>query len=186
MGAGKSTSAGMFAVGHATVVNADVEAKALMAGDKRVRRQLEDTFGAGIIEENALSFKALGRIVFSARDHLLQLNAIVHSPLLLRLGKLIDACEDGYCILDAALAPLWRIEKWFDACLWIEAPRDLRFERLRRTVPDLGDKEIAQRMRLQEETVSTPTSDVWTVISNDGTLEQLRERCYAAAEALSD
>ncbi|MBN2038175.1 MAG: dephospho-CoA kinase [Chitinispirillaceae bacterium] len=185
MGAGKSTAADMCAAGKATVINADREAKTFIAGNEPIRKQLEDAFGAGIVEEKALCFKALGRMAFSGRDHLLRLNAIVHPPFLLHLGKRIDACGDTVCILDAALAPLWRIEAWFDRNIWIEAPWRLRFERLRRSLPELSDKDIMQRMRLQEEVLAIPTSGTWTLISNDGTLAQLRARCRSAAEAAS-
>jgi dephospho-CoA kinase len=175
MGAGKSTVAGLLAGGRCRVIDADNVAKALMNGDAALRRRLVETFGASIEQDGTLSFVVLGSIVFAAPERLLQLNAIVHPPLLVRLGDMVDSCGSAGCILDAALAPLWGVESWFDACLWVEADREIRLHRLLARSPELGEEGILRRMAQQEQVVPVGAKAIWTRVVNNGTLLELKE-----------
>ena len=106
MGSGKSTAAGMLAQRGAVIIDADREAKRLMAEESGLRRKILDTFGNSIAEGGGISFRALGTIVFSAKEELLQLNTLVHPPLIERLKGLLEKNGQANCILDAALIPL--------------------------------------------------------------------------------
>jgi dephospho-CoA kinase len=179
MGAGKTAAAGFLssAAGsggrQAFIVDADDEAKTLMRTDTGIREQLVKAFGSSIIDKNGLSFGTLGRIVFSSGEKLCRLNAIVHPPLVKLLRRLLEARDNRCVICDAAVLPLWKIEPLFDACLWIHAPAEQRLERLKQTRADLDERQLRERMRVQEACLPEPACPPWQRIINDGSIERL-------------
>jgi dephospho-CoA kinase len=175
MGAGKTTVASCIAAGGIRVIDADSEAKIMMTSDRDLTARIVGAFGASVIEAGALSFTRLGRIAFSSKERLLQLNSIVHPPLLLRLQKLVESSGENGCILDAAVAPLWRIEAWFSSCIWVEADREIRLRRLQRKTPYVDENHILERMNLQEGTIMVPRVPSWKHIINNGSPEKLTE-----------
>lgn len=180
MGAGKSTAAGLVAGSRVPVIDADREAKAMMAGDTELVSRLVNTFGPSILEGDSISFARLGALAFSSATRLFQLNGIVHPPLLARLRRLIDEKGETGCVLDAALASLWGIESWFTFCVWVAAPQEIRLKRILRKMPGQDERQIRLRMELQEQTVPAPRQAVWKVIENSGSPEDLAQ---AFAEA---
>jgi dephospho-CoA kinase len=176
MGAGKSTAVRLLAglLPSALVIDADGEAKTLMRTDRSVRERLVETFGAAIAGADGPDFGALGRIVFGSPEKLGSLNAVVHPPLVKRLLALIETAIGRDVLLDAALLPLWGIDKRFDACLWVEAPFDVRLARLRQARSDLDDESLRHRMRMQERSVEPPLGPQWRRIENRGDIAALK------------
>jgi dephospho-CoA kinase len=175
MGAGKTTVAGRIAAGRIRIIDADSEAKTMMTGDRDLAARIVEAFGETVVEGSALSFSRLGRIAFSSKERLLQLNGIVHPPLLLRLRRLVESSGENGCILDAALAPLWPIEAWFSTCIWVEADRDIRLRRLQQKMPYFDKNQILERMNLQEATIMVPRGPSWKHMVNNGPPEDLTE-----------
>jgi dephospho-CoA kinase len=173
MGAGKSTVAKLLADDSLPVIDADREAKRLMINDITMTERVSAAFGPSVFENGSLSFPRLGQIVFSSRDRLLQLNRIVHPPLLAHLKELVGASGSRGCILDAALATLWQIESWFSRCIWVNAEREMRLMRILAKSPDLDPLQVQTRMELQEQTVPLPASGAWTMLENNGTADEL-------------
>jgi dephospho-CoA kinase len=184
MGAGKSTAARILAssalAGGGLIIDADLEAKALMTEDQTIRHQLAAAFGESIIGKDGLSFGTLGRIVFGSKEKLLRLNAIVHPALVRRLRSMLlqEHGEDSR-IFDAALLPLWNIESLFDTCIWVHARFETRLERLQRTRTDLSEQALRDRMRMQEESLPAPVGMPWKQVDNNGDFEQLTGRLAA-------
>jgi dephospho-CoA kinase len=176
MGAGKTTVAGCIgAVGRIRVIDADSEAKKMMIEDQDLAARIVEVFGASVLEAGSLSFTRLGRIVFSSKERLSRLNEIVHPPLLQRLHRLVESPDENGCILDAAVAPLWRIEAWFSSCIWVEADRAIRLRRLQVKMPYFDEKHICERMNIQEETIAAPCAPSWKHVINNGSLAELAE-----------
>jgi dephospho-CoA kinase len=177
MGAGKTAAAQLLssAAGPAgaAVIDADFEAKMIMSDDPGIRDRLVRAFGGSIFENDRLSFRSLGGIVFTSKEKLLRLNSIVHPPLEKRLRGLLEAHEDRSVILDAAVLPLWNMATLFDTCLWIHAPFEQRLERLKKTRRDLDVRTLRERMRVQEECLPAPPCPPWRLVHNDGSREQL-------------
>jgi dephospho-CoA kinase len=179
MGAGKTAAARLFssaagpAGAGAAVIDADFEAKIIMSDDLGMREQLVRAFGCSIIENGRLSFRSLGSVVFTSKEKLLRLNAIVHPPLVKRLRGLLEAQEGRSVILDAAVLPLCNMETLFDACFWVHAPFEIRLERLKKVRRDLDLRTLRERMRVQEECLPAPPCPPWRLIHNGGSMEQL-------------
>lgn len=169
MGAGKSTVARLLTIRlpDALVIDADREAKKIMAADTTIMNRLAQTFGPMIVDHETINFSALGWIVFASSSKLLELNAIVHPPLVERLIGILRKAADQTVILDAALLPLWNMGERFDACLWIEAQPATRLARLIKTRGDLDENTLRGRMRLQEEVLRPPPCPPWRLIENN-------------------
>jgi dephospho-CoA kinase len=181
MGAGKSTCAGLMAgltAGPETrvsVIDADQEAKRMMNGDESIKRRLAAAFDASVIHGNSVVFGRLGKAAFASVQTMRILNSIVHPPLVKRLEGLLSL-EAAPCILDAALIPMWGIESWFDRCLWVTAPPSLRIARTKAKT-GLPLEQISLRMKVQEALFGPPASGPqWTIVENDGSLDELRDR----------
>jgi dephospho-CoA kinase len=174
MGAGKTTAARLLAKRmDAAIIDADQEAKSLLAADHEIRERLILEFGDSFAGKDGISFDVLGSIVFRSTEKLRRLSEIVHPRLVERLSGLLHAHGGRRIVLDAAVLPLWKIEPWLDMCLWICAPFDIRLERLKQTRSDLDIGSLRQRMRIQEECLPAPLCPPWRLINNDGNTEQL-------------
>jgi dephospho-CoA kinase len=167
MGAGKSTCARSFESENALVLDADAEAKRLMAQSRVIRDELRGAFGDAVIgADGGINAGALGRAAFESIDALLTLNGITHPPLAEHLERLIEGCKKPLCILDAALIPLLGIESWFDLCVWVDAPFKARLARLRALRADLPEPELAMRMRMQEAVMGVPKGGEWAAVAD--------------------
>jgi dephospho-CoA kinase len=179
MGAGKSTCARSFASEDALIIDADAEAKRLMAESHEIQETLRAAFGeAAVGTDGRIHSDALGREAFKSVDAILTLNGITHPPLVEYLSPIISSCQKPLCILDAALIPHLGIESWFDMCVWVDAPFETRLKRLIAKRPDMAEAELVKRMRLQEAIMSKPEGGDWMVVG-DG---ECREYIVTALE----
>ena len=119
MGAGKSTISRLIAGRGITLIDADNEAKIVMQRDSAIRKQLILTFGNDVVANDTVRSDLLGERAFRSAEDLAALNAIVHPAIVAHLEKLIDNCDTGKCILDAALIPMWNVSNRFDFCIWV-------------------------------------------------------------------
>ncbi len=174
MGCGKSTCAKMLARTGCMIIDADQIAKNLMNGDADIREGLVRNFGKAVVAEGAVVFGALGEAVFGSFKNLVTLNGIVHPKLLDLLYKEVSECSAPACILDAALIAHWAIEPWFDVLYWIQASEDIRLGRLIQKGA-LPAQTLKKRMRLQQKLFAEPQNGKWTVLLNEGTLEEFKE-----------
>ncbi len=170
MGAGKSSAARRLIDAGFTVIDADAEAKRLMETSPAVKDALRLAFGDTILIDNRIDFPALAARVFSEEDGLDRLNAVVRTPVAEALAKTVLAASTD-TVLDAALIPFWGIEQAFDGCLWIDAPRAIRIERLiERGCPRA---EAVARVEGQAGMLLRPDADHWLFIENIGTTTEL-------------
>jgi dephospho-CoA kinase len=176
MGAGKSTCARSFESGGALLIDADAEAKAMMAQSREIRDNLRRAFGDAVVGGEGLRFDVLGRLAFKSAESLRKLNAATHPPLVSRIERLVRGCEKPLCVLDAALIPLFNIESWFDLCVWVEAPFEVRYSRLKAKLGGMDESELARRMRLQEEVMPAPAAGRWAKIPDGGCREHIIEK----------
>ncbi|MDR2693552.1 MAG: dephospho-CoA kinase [Chitinispirillales bacterium] len=167
MGAGKSTCARSFASENTLIIDADAEAKRIMAHSRAIREALRAAFGETVVgADGRIRSDALGHAAFESVDTLLTLNAITHPPLVEHLGAVVSGCQKPLCVLDAALIPLLGIEPWFDLRVWVDAPFETRLARLAAKRPDMGEAELAGRMRMQEAVMPAPKGGGWATVGD--------------------
>ncbi len=185
---GKSTVSRVLSERGAVVIEADVVARTLVEPGTPLLAELAAEFGAGVLKDDgALDRAALGRIAFASEERLARLNEIMHPPLVARLIVLVEDAEresagtGGVLVIDAALLAEWDILDLFDTVVVVDAPMDMRIERL--AANGLTDDRARERMAAQlasEELVQR--GDI--VIDNSGTLDDLRRRADELATRL--
>lgn len=100
IGSGKSTVVAKFRkLGDIAVYNADIEAKKLMNTSSIIKSKLISLFGPDSYLENQLNRKFISRIVFSNKEKLDALNAIVHPEVYKHLKTFINKNESKDYIL---------------------------------------------------------------------------------------
>lgn len=105
MASGKSTVASLFQARGATVLDADVIARELVAPGASALEEVRQRFGEGVIGADGwLDRSALGSIVFSDEQAREDLNEILHPRIFgeLRLG-IAQAGPDASVVVEAAL-----------------------------------------------------------------------------------
>lgn len=178
IGSGKSEVAAALRDLGAKIVVADTVARDVVGVGTPALARIVEAFGSGVLsEDGTLDRRKLAAIVFSDRERLSALNAIVHPPLVEAILSEVETLEraggDGVVVVDAALLLDWDISDAFDMILAVRAPLDKRLSRL--VADGLTGGEARARIDVQ------PTDERFTeaadvVIDNDGTLADLRER----------
>ncbi|MDT0264325.1 dephospho-CoA kinase [Jatrophihabitans lederbergiae] len=178
MGSGKSTAAARFAELGAVVIDSDLIAREVLAPGTPGLARVVQRFGEGVLgADRSLDRPRLGTIVFADPAALADLNAIVHPLVRHRSDELATAAGEGAVLVhDVPLLVENGMAAGFDAVVVVEAPLELRLERLsgRGMTPDVARSRIAaQATDEQRREVAT------VVLDNSGSVVQLRARVDA-------
>jgi dephospho-CoA kinase len=168
---GKSTIANIFKEHGIPVIEADQIGWKLL--DRKDIKEHIETICGDILKKGRIDRKKLGKVVFSNKEKLHLLNAIIHPPLLKELKLATADSKERILVVNAALIFEWGIEGWFDKILLVTSPDEQQINRL--TSKQLTRKEAIQRMQAQ-----MPDKDKIErcdfIIENNGTLEELRQK----------
>jgi dephospho-CoA kinase len=181
IGAGKTTVSGMLAQLGARIIDADQIAREVVEKGPRVLQELVRAFGSGILEvDGSLNRRELGRLAFEDPTRCERLNKIIHPHILTRLkGHLDQLRKSGYrgiVVVDAALLVEWGALHLLDKLVVVEAPEDVRRQRLREHL-GLSPKEIQSRMAAQLPP-QEKSKEADYLIDDDVPLSVLRERVH--------
>ncbi len=176
--AGKSTAARLFAERGATLVDADLLAREAVRPGTPALAAIVGRWGPGVLSpDGALDRPALRARVFDDPAELEALNAIVHPE----VGRLRDlalgearARGDRLVVCDVPLLFERDLAGEFDVVVLVDAPRDLRLERL---VHERGLREPeAMAMIAAQMPAELKRARADHVIENAGTREALAAR----------
>ena len=103
IGSGKTTVANCFSTFDIPVYIADVEAKKLMVTSKVLIRQLKQLFGAESYLDKELNRAYIAQKIFSDKDLLEKMNAIVHPKVSRHFKKWLKKQSSKYVIYESAL-----------------------------------------------------------------------------------
>lgn len=167
---GKSTVAGLLARRGLTVLDADAEARAVVA-DPDVLAALVERFGPGILDDDGrLDRAALAERAFADPASTADLNAIVHPAVRARLEAALDAAE-GPVVLDVPLlleSPLAdRVTHW----VFVESAegdRDARTTELRG-----WDDDERRRREAHQASLADKRARADHALENFGSIEDL-------------
>ena len=175
---GKSTVARLLVEHGALLIDSDVLARRAVERSSPGLRAIAKRWGTGVLTpDGALDRAALRRIVFGDRQELEALNSIVHPEVeRLRLEMLRDAEASGaeLVVCDIPLLFEAKLEQQVDRILLVDAPEEMRLERLvhtRKISPDEARAMMAAQMPSAEK---RQRADI--VIENAGTMDELRGR----------
>jgi dephospho-CoA kinase len=175
IGSGKSVVSGIFGLLGVPVYNSDERAKDIMHENDEVRLQIRSIFGAKAYEaDGKLNREYIASCVFSDKDLLAKLNAIVHPVVGTDFQQWCNKnASQPYILKEAALIFEAGINTSLDKVILVFAQEKLRVSRV--VNRDLIDEKSA-RARIEnqwEDRKKAPLADF--IIINDGTQSLLRQ-----------
>jgi len=133
---GKSSVARMLAARGVRIIDADVLAREAVGPGSPALARIVERWGRGVVgPDGALDRAALRALVFDDRSELDALNAIVHPEVQRRRDALLGAARDAgerIVVCDIPLLYEAGLEGDMDVVVLVDAPPDLRLERLMR------------------------------------------------------
>jgi dephospho-CoA kinase len=174
IGAGKSTVARRLVELGATVVDADRVAREVVEPGTVGLARVVEAFGAEVLDaDGALDRPALAAIVFGDEQARLRLNGILHPLIGERTAELMAAAPpDSVLVQDVPLLVEGRMAPAFPLVLVVDAPEEIRVERL---IRDRGMTEAEARARMAaqaDRAARQAAADVW--LDNSGAPEDVR------------
>lgn len=177
IGSGKSTVAGLLAARGAWIVDADEVARAVVEPGTPALAQLVERFGSEILDtDGRLDRPALGRIAFADEEARKALEGITHPAINQEFIRRIGEAPEGsivVCDVPLLVESTTAGSRGYKYLVVVEAPRELRFERLeQRGVPraDAEARMAAQASDEERRAVATH------VIDNSGDLAHLEQQ----------
>jgi dephospho-CoA kinase len=178
IGSGKSTAARMLEERGVPVIDADVLAREAVAAGSPALAAIVARWGSGMLAaDGSLDRAALRRVVFARAEERRALDAIVHPDVKARRDALLAAARargDRVVVCDIPLLFEAGLEDEVDVVLLVDAPRDVRLDRLVRDRGLSSAEALAMIDAQLPAEAKRARSDY--VIDNDGTVEALRGR----------
>ncbi|HLA99902.1 MAG TPA: dephospho-CoA kinase [Bacteroidota bacterium] len=174
---GKSELASAFREMGARVISADLEAKAILAGDRSVRRKIIGLLGGEAYASGGKVNRAfIADRIFSRPPLRRRVNAIVHPPVIRRVKRMIAGEKRSrrrrMVVVEAALIYEAGMEDMFDAVIMVNAPAELRIARIRRR-DGITRREAMGRIQAQGSN-RKKASVADFIVANRGDLRALR------------
>lgn len=149
IGSGKSTVAKMFAALGVPVYNSDTEAKLLMGNSKEVKKAIVELFGKEAYLKGVLNKDFIAKKVFSDKELLKQLNAIVHPAVREHFESWVRKQDYPYVIQEAAIIFENGLQDKYDSVILVAAPKKTRLKR------------VMERDNVQEHQVLSRMDNQW-------------------------
>lgn len=150
IGSGKSTVCKVFETLGIPVFNADDEAKSIYDTEPLALQQVKETFGDSVFTSGSLDKVKLAKIVFSDKEKLEQLNAIIHPLVRKRFATWQDQQSSPYVIREAAILIESGAHKDCDHIILVSAEEETRIKR------------VTSRNNISEEEVRKRIANQWT------------------------
>ena len=179
IGCGKSSLSDIFRAEGIKIIDADIIARQIY-DDEKLLRKVYETFGNDIKnEDGSLNRKALGRIVFSDDEKLIQLNKLTHPVIRQKVSDEIEEYKsqnEEIVILDAALLVESDYLNFIDKLLVVTCKENIQIERIIAR-DNCSIEEALGRIKSQ---MSQENKVKYTdyVIDNSATLSELRKKAF--------
>jgi dephospho-CoA kinase len=148
IGSGKTTIANYFNEMGVPVYIADDGAKNVMKSDEIIDK-IKTSFGEALFENNILNRAKLAEIVFTDKDKLAELNAIVHPAVKKNFEVwLLRHKSYQYVIYEAAILFESGRYKECDLIITVTAPEEVRIERVLKR-DNTTREQVLSRMKMQ-------------------------------------
>ena len=179
IGCGKSSLSDIFRAEGIKIIDADIIARQIY-DDEKLLRKVYETFGNDIKnEDGSLNRKALGRIVFSDDEKLIQLNKLTHPVIRQKVSDEIDEYKsknEAIVILDAALLVESDYLNFIDKLLVVTCKENIQIERIIAR-DNCSIEEALGRIKSQmSQENKVKYADY--VIDNSATLSELRKKAF--------
>ncbi|MCL2245910.1 MAG: dephospho-CoA kinase [Lentimicrobiaceae bacterium] len=130
------------------VFYADEEAKKLYDSEK-VLTFFKENFGDTVFSNQKLDFAKLATLVFGKQECRKQIEAFIH-PLVMQQFEYWSTQQDSNIVmLESAIVFEASLEKFFDKIIVVDAPIEVRIQRIKNRNPHMSESEILRRINLQ-------------------------------------
>lgn len=181
IGSGKSTVSALLAARGATVIDADLIAREVVAPGTPGLRAVVDVFGPDVLRpDGSLDREGLGRLVFAAPDSLARLNAIIHPLVGAETARQAEAAEQAgsrVLVFDVPLLVENNLQALYDVVVVVAAEPSTQLARLT-GARAMSEQDALARMQAQA-SLAERLAVATHVIDNDGSLQALEERVDA-------
>ena len=179
IGCGKSSLSDIFRAEGIKIIDADIIARQIYE-DEKLLSKVYETFGNDIKnEDGSLNRKALGRIVFSDDEKLIQLNKLTHPVIRQKVSDEIEEYKsqnEEIVILDAALLVESDYLNFIDKLLVVTCKENIQIERIIAR-DNCSIEEALGRIKSQmSQENKVKYADY--VIDNSATLSELRKKAF--------
>ncbi len=165
IGSGKSVVCQVFNTLGIPVFNADDTARYLMENDAELKQAICNLLGDDVYTNNKLNRAKVSAKVFSDREKLLQLNALVHPVTISYSNNWFQSQDAAYVIKEAAILFESGSYKDMDVTIGVFAPKELRIARVIQRSKLTRDQVLAVMGRQMDESEKMKRCD--HVIIND-------------------
>lgn len=148
IGSGKSAVCRIFSVLGVPVFNADEEAKKIYA-DEKIKMAVKQLLGVNAYHADELDRAYVAKKVFSDKDLLLKLNAIIHPAVQDQFSKWCEGNSKAkYVLKEAAILFEAGADKGCDQVILVTAPAELRIARVMKR-DGVNREDVEKRMKNQ-------------------------------------
>ena len=130
IGTGKTTVSTIFKNIGIPIFNADEQSKILLKKNENVISKIIKVFGDNILDKKKIDTKKLGRIVFTNKQKLIELNNILHPRVIEKFDNWLLEQDSKYIIKESALLFESNTYKNLDKIILIQSPLKLRIKRV--------------------------------------------------------
>jgi len=148
IGTGKTYISKQFFDIGVPVFYADEEAKKIYSSEKIVGF-IEENFGNSLVTDNKIDVTKLSALVFSDIEKRKKLESIIHPLVMQQFENWAAQQEATIVMLESAIIFEAGLEHYFDKIFVVDAPTEVRIERIRKRNPHLSDNEILKRINSQ-------------------------------------
>lgn len=128
-GAGKTTVSDIFKSEGFYIINADAISREVSM-QQNVLLELQNAFGSEVVQNGMLNRRLLGSLVFSNRELLDKLNAIMFPKIMSEIKRQIEKCQSQFILLDAPQLFESGADKLCTAVVAVTAPKTVLISRI--------------------------------------------------------
>ena len=148
IGTGKTYISRLFIQMGIPVFYADEEAKKCYE-DKEIVNTIHSYFGKEVFTEGRMDFKKMAQYVFQDPKKREIINNMIHPKVMEKFDEWAEEQHAASVMLESAIVYENELEKFFDMVIVVDAPLEVRMERIKKRNPNLTEEEITARINAQ-------------------------------------
>lgn len=148
IGTGKTYISQFFVKMGIPVFYADEEAKKCYE-DQSIIDTIRSYFGREVFTDGRLDFKKMAQYVFQDPSKREIINNLIHPTVMARFDEWAEEQHAPSVMLESAIVYENELEKFFDMVIVVDAPLEVRLDRIKKRNPNLTEKEIMDRINAQ-------------------------------------
>lgn len=148
IGTGKTYISQFFVKLGIPVFYADEEAKKCYE-DRAIIETIHSYFGNEVFTDGKLDFKKMAQYVFQDPKKRELINSLIHPKVMERFDDWAEEQKKEAVMLESAILYENELDKFFDMVIVVDAPMEVRVERIKKRNPNLTEKEIMDRINAQ-------------------------------------